>query len=181
MPAPLVELLDALSEGVLVVDSATGAVVHRNRALGALLDADPDSSLLYDTALQLGQRWRMLALAPRAALDGRALLSDVRFATKRSVYRLWGVALHPGGPFPDRVLVLVQRTGPLLPSVSRLRARFRLTAREAEVALLLAEGASDADIGRALGMSVHTARHHGERIFTKVGVHSRKALALHLA
>jgi DNA-binding CsgD family transcriptional regulator len=181
MPAPLLELLDSLSEGVLVLDSATGAVVHRNRALGVLLEAEPDSSMLYDAVLQLGQRWRRLALAPRAEHDGRALLSDARFVANRAAYRLWGMALQLGGSLPVRVLVLVERTGPLLPTVSRLRSRFRLTTREAEVALLLAEGASDADIGRILGMSVHTARHHGERIFTKVGVHSRKALALHLA
>lgn len=180
MPAPLLELLDALSEGVLVLDSATGAVVHRNRALGELLAVEADASLLYDTALQLGQRWRLLSMAPRAARDGRVLLSDVRLATRRAVYRLWGVAMRPASPLPARVLVLVERTGPQLPTVSRLRSRFRLTTREAEVALLLAEGLSDADIGRALGMSAHTARHHGERIFAKVGVHSRKALALHL-
>jgi DNA-binding CsgD family transcriptional regulator len=181
MPAPLLELLDSLSEGVLVLDSATGAVVHRNRALGVLLEAEPDSSMLYDAVLQLGQRWRRLALAPRAEHDGRALLSDARFVANRAAYRLWGMALQLEGSSPARVLVLVERTRPLLPTVSHLRSRFRLTTREAEVALLLAEGLSDADISRILGMSIHTARHHGESIFTKVGVHSRKALALHLA
>jgi len=181
MPTSFTALLDTLSEGVLVLDSATGALVYRNRALHTMLDAEPDAAMLFDTALQLGQRWRWRSAAPRSALDGAAELSDVRFATTHAVYRLWCMALQLGHPVPNRIVVLVERMGLLLPPAARLRARFSLTAREAEVALLLAEGASDADISRALGVSIHTARHHGERVFTKVGVHSRKALALHLA
>lgn len=181
MPTPFTAMLDLLSEGVLVLDSVTGAVTHRNRALVALLEAEPDAGLLYDAAFHLGQHWRRLSIAPRATPNGPVLPSDMRFATPRGVYRLWGMALQFEHPSPMQVVVLVERPGFMLPTVSCLRTRFRLTSREAEVALLLAEGASDAEIARVLGVSIHTARHHGERIFTKVGVHSRKALALHLA
>ncbi|MEP7088207.1 MAG: helix-turn-helix transcriptional regulator [Gemmatimonadota bacterium] len=96
------------------------------------------------------------------------------------MYRLWGTAPRLEHTTPAHVLVLVERLGSSLPTTARLSSLFRLTPREVEVALLLAEGASDAHIGRALGMSIHTARHHGERIFAKVGVHLRKALVLHL-
>ncbi len=180
MPTPLIELLDSLSAGVLVLDAITGELAHRNRAMITLLGEEPDSSLLFDAALQLGNRWRRLSLASGAPPRGSALLSDVRLATNCAVYRLWGTAPQLEHTTPAQVLVLVERLGFLLPTAARLRAHFRLTPREVEVALLLAEGASDAHIGRALGMSIHTARHHGERIFAKVGVHSRKALVLHL-
>ena len=180
MPTPLIELLDSLSAGVLVLDSITGELAHRNRAMFMLLEGEPDSAVLFDAALQLGHRWRRLSLASGVAPRRRVLLSDVRLATNHAVYRLWGTAVQLEHPTSAQVLVLVERLGLLLPTVTRLRAHFRLTPREVEVALLLAEGASDAHIGRALGMSIHTARHHGERIFAKVGVHSRKALALHL-
>jgi DNA-binding CsgD family transcriptional regulator len=55
-----------------------------------------------------------------------------------------------------------------------------LTAREAEITLRLAEGLTDPEIARALGISTHTVRHHVERIFLKLGIRSRKALGLFL-
>jgi DNA-binding CsgD family transcriptional regulator len=54
-----------------------------------------------------------------------------------------------------------------------LRKRFRLTAREAEVALLLAQGRSNVAIAKTLGISTHTARHHTQRVLGKLRVHSR--------
>jgi DNA-binding CsgD family transcriptional regulator len=54
-----------------------------------------------------------------------------------------------------------------------LAERFGLTPREAEVALLLADGHSNAAVARALSISVHTARHHTQHILVKVGVGSR--------
>ncbi len=54
-----------------------------------------------------------------------------------------------------------------------LAAKFGFTERELEVALLLAEGASNAAIAEALGISKHTARHHTRHVLTKLGVHSR--------
>jgi hypothetical protein len=41
------------------------------------------------------------------------------------------------------------------------------------VALLLAEGKSDAEIARELVISWHTARRHVEKVLLKLGVHSR--------
>lgn len=54
-----------------------------------------------------------------------------------------------------------------------LRLQYGLTAREVEVAVLLAQGRSNAAIAEALQISGHTARHHTQRVLTKVGVHSR--------
>jgi DNA-binding NarL/FixJ family response regulator len=54
-----------------------------------------------------------------------------------------------------------------------LVTRFGLTRREEQVALLLARGKSNVAIARELHISVHTARHHTQRILTKLAVHSR--------
>ena len=70
---------------------------------------------------------------------------------------------------------------PSLPTSDELMSRCHLTEREADVALLLAVGASDREIGWRLDISPHTARKHVEHIFDKLQVHSRKAFALRLA
>ncbi len=56
---------------------------------------------------------------------------------------------------------------------AKLSSRFGLTRREREVAILLAQGRSNQVIARELRISVHTARHHTQRILTKLEVHSR--------
>jgi DNA-binding CsgD family transcriptional regulator len=58
------------------------------------------------------------------------------------------------------------------------RASFgaRLTARERDVARLVARARSDRDIAQALSISVRTVHHHVEAIFSKLGVGRRRAL-----
>jgi DNA-binding CsgD family transcriptional regulator len=61
------------------------------------------------------------------------------------------------------------------PQVSEhsLVRRFHLTPQEARVAILLADQRSNRDIAASLGVSVHTARHHTERVLAKLEIHSR--------
>jgi DNA-binding CsgD family transcriptional regulator len=56
---------------------------------------------------------------------------------------------------------------------THLERQYKLTAREVEVALLLAQGRSNEAIAKALRISAHTARHHTQRILLKLRVHSR--------
>ncbi|MGI9181454.1 MAG: helix-turn-helix domain-containing protein [Longimicrobiaceae bacterium] len=51
-----------------------------------------------------------------------------------------------------------------------LRERYGLTRKEARVARLVAEGKSNEEVGKALSISPHTARHHAEQIMRKLGV-----------
>jgi len=55
----------------------------------------------------------------------------------------------------------------------------RLTAREAEVVHLLADGLSTRDISRKLALSEHTIRNYLSTIYDKLGVSSRVELALY--
>jgi DNA-binding CsgD family transcriptional regulator len=59
--------------------------------------------------------------------------------------------------------------------------RSRLTPREVEVALLLARGLQTKEVAHRLGISFHTARHHIESAYTKLGVSNRVALVLMVA
>lgn len=61
--------------------------------------------------------------------------------------------------------------------VDELRRRFRITAREAQVALLMAERLTHTEIAIRLGISPNTARRHSERVLGKLGIHSRIDLA----
>lgn len=55
----------------------------------------------------------------------------------------------------------------------RLRERFGLTPAQVRVALLLAEGKSNAAIAQTLFVSASTARRHTEHVLLKLGIHSR--------
>jgi DNA-binding NarL/FixJ family response regulator len=55
----------------------------------------------------------------------------------------------------------------------------RLTAREAEVVHLLADGLSTRDISHKLGLTEHTIRNYLCAIYDKLGVSSRVELALY--
>jgi DNA-binding NarL/FixJ family response regulator len=86
-----------------------------------------------------------------------------------------------GTLLPDAaVLVLLDRLGSELPTTREIRVTFGLRGREPQVALLAAEGLSNAAIAQRLRLSAHTVRHYLERVMSRLGLHSRKALALHL-
>jgi DNA-binding NarL/FixJ family response regulator len=53
-----------------------------------------------------------------------------------------------------------------------------LTAREREIALLVARGWPNKQVARALGLSTGTVKMHLHRIFQKLGIANRRALIL---
>jgi DNA-binding response OmpR family regulator len=55
----------------------------------------------------------------------------------------------------------------------QLRERFGLTERQIEVARLLAQGHSNAEIGEGLGISTITARNHTDQVMLKLGASTR--------
>jgi two-component system OmpR family response regulator len=67
----------------------------------------------------------------------------------------------------------VARIRRLLERQSNLAEGSRLTPREIEVLQLVADGLSQGEIGRRLVVSPKTVGTHTERIFKKLGVHSR--------
>lgn len=97
----------------------------------------------------------------------------------RSVY-----VERSGTNYTDRELALFALLRPHLVRMQRnaeARRRFHrpkeLTAREAEVLGWIAEGKTNAEIGRLLFISPHTVRKHVEHIFEKLDVRTRTAAA----
>jgi DNA-binding CsgD family transcriptional regulator len=147
--------------------------IARNVRWGELLEEEPRRDCLLDLITR--QAGYTAASAGSIREDYRELELSGRS------YRLIAKRVPAGDLHPEPgVLVLMDRLGPELPTTRELRVTFGLRGREPQVALLAAEGLSNAAIAQRLRLSAHTVRHYLERVLTRLGLHSRKALALHL-
>ena len=173
--------LDRVDTALCLFDAA-GTLRHRNPAANALLDDEPRAADLMRRAAGVAReasRLRRVGLKPEPPRTAAPGERTVRVGSTR--YRISALFLGPH-VVDIQALVVVQLSpvSPGLPSVRSLRDRFGLTRRQAEVALLLAKGASNREIAAALAISPHTVRSHGEVVFQKLDIHTRKALALRL-
>ncbi len=88
------------------------------------------------------------------------------------------VTLHaslPGPPGDGRVAVVLERATGARSATVRLEA-FGATAREREIATLLARGLSRAEMAEALVVSPYTIEDHVKSLYEKLGVSSRQQL-----
>jgi LuxR family maltose regulon positive regulatory protein len=99
--------------------------------------------------------------------DGQALIDQIRGSLHVMRELRNQLQQHRGGS------TRASRNGGQHARNAYLQLQYGLTARELEVAVLLAEGRSNVLIAQALQISTHTARHHTQRVLTKLGVHSR--------
>ena len=155
----------------LVLAGAGGEILHWNRALIRLLNAEPSDVL--------SERLRAWARHLAAACPGRPP-PPAKLTTDRGDYRITGAGLSPALLPSGGAIVSVSRVGLGLPTPAAIRDRFGTTAREAEVALLLAQGRTDREIASALIVAHATARRHTERTLHKLGVTRRSAVAARL-
>jgi DNA-binding CsgD family transcriptional regulator len=199
----LAAVVDGLAEGVALCD-VTGRVLHRNPSLTRSLAEEPESGLLEaeirraavvaarstlprrsgtKTAGAFGGRARRSGLTEAGGQTG-AIAPVGEVATPSARYRVRathvGEMLFGGGAV---VTVLVERLVHPRSEAARRRkvtvltTQYRLTPREATVALLLADGKANTGIAVALGVTPYTARRHTERVLKKLNVHSRSAVA----
>ena len=98
--------------------------------------------------------------------DGRALIKRIHGSLLEMRDLRQQIREQRAGRTPGRGGFAAART-------AHLQMQFGLTARETEVAVLLAQGLSNVVIAKTLGISPHTARHHTQRILGKMKVHSR--------
>jgi DNA-binding CsgD family transcriptional regulator len=174
-------MLDSLVDPALMFDVG-GALVHANPAAGRLTSG-VDSARLRDEAQRVA--WALGAIArrrsqprqvsARAGADASGEAQSVRRVQIGAiVYRLRGsiVGEQLLGAEPA-VLVTITAASAEPMTDDTLRTEFGLTAREIEVARLLAEGLSNNEIADRLGVRFFTARNHVERTLAKLGVASR--------
>jgi DNA-binding NarL/FixJ family response regulator len=158
------ELLDALEQGL---ETVGGAVVVLDSAARVGHAGGPARDLM---EAYFGDRDRIpVQLTEWIATGPGARPLVVDGARGRLVVRLLDTAV------PDRQpVLLLEELRRLAPTAAALRA-LGLSAREAEIMRLAAMGRENADIADDLGVALGTVRKHFERIYEKLGVHSRAA------
>lgn len=162
--AGLESLLDEVETGLAVYAVGGTRELARNRVLRRLLSEEPERERLMQGVLEAARTRQHRELTLRS-----------------TTYRFVATFLSPG--VFDRsgvVLVLVDRAAVRLPPVAQVVGRFGVTRRQAQIALLAAEGLSNQAIGERLGVSHHTVRHHLEQVFDRLGVNTRRSMALRL-
>lgn len=170
-------LLDAIEDGLLLYDGG-GRILHENRRLREMLACDPAQAALRRELERIAASFDRLGRArPDPTSGGRErLTADLR--TPRGVYRLRGSLVDIGAGAPTTCILVSLEAGALaLPSGEELRGTWGLTGRQAQVARLLAQGKSNAEIAAMLAISPHTARRHTESVLMKLGIHSRAEVA----
>ena len=169
----LERVVDHLDIGVFL--RFPGGRTLANRGLTNMLAEDPDASRV---------RGRVEALALRLiSPDDESMArktGNARARTPAAEYRLSGGHLALDDSGRDGSLVVIDRRWTALPSPERIRTRFGLTPRQAQVALLMAEGTASREIARSLRVSPHTVRRHEEAVLRKLGLRSRAGIALSL-
>jgi len=165
--------LDATGTPLAAFDM-DGRELHRTPALTAALEPDPERAAVEGAVRRLGRAGRPLGRPSDGAV---AAEDDVR--TARGRYTLRRTWLPPGlfASSPSVLVTVAVTTAPVPPSAEAVRERLGLSAREAEVALLLAEGLSNAAVAERLFIAPATARRHTENILGKLAVGSRAAVA----
>jgi DNA-binding NarL/FixJ family response regulator len=166
------QAFDEVDTGMAIYRSDDQREVARNARWTALLVAEPERDRLVE---------RVARRVRQAAAVGGSSPGDEEVELMGGCYRLVASWKAAGTLLPEpAVVILMDRPGPGLPTTQELRVTFGLRGREPQVALLAAEGLSNADIADRLRLSAHTVRHYLERVLNRLGLHTRKALAVHL-
>lgn len=174
--AALARAVDDLDQMLLLCDDA-GRILHVNRPLVDALDrGDAAAALVRGRMEHLA---RSLAHAPPSVdvEDSETASLTREVATESGAYRLLATMLA-GEEFGagTGILVSAERQVDDRPAPAELVARFGLTPRQADTALLMASGRSNAEIAAHLGVSLFTVQKHVRGVLQAVGVRSRSGV-----
>ena len=179
-----VRLLNALARPILVADE-TGRPRYQSPALRECLAHSPEQERIQlERALDHAVTHLCGRLRNQCSTEAspRPVVLSRQVLTNSSEFRLRGVLVPDAVLLNQRgILLELERTGKRKVQMEDLRGHFGLTAREVEVAALIARGLSDQAIAARLGISPRTAEHHTEHVLRKLHVDCRSAVAALLA
>ena len=164
----------------LVLFTLAGREIYRNAVMRRTLAQDPEHERIEAALEAVARGTPRMHLGDNRPQHARFLGDDPsrrEIRTSTACYHLRGSLMGPDTVGPEQmVLVSMDRLVTEPPSPVTLRGRFGLTVREVQVACLLLQRLTNAEIASALGISSHTARHHTESVLIKMGVNTRRAL-----
>ncbi len=169
---PFRDVVDADADrGVAVYDANLRMVYANSTARASLHDPDGHSTAaLLESLHAFRERLERSDVAPppgeillgvEGGRRARATVSNLQ----RNGQRWFVVRLSPPGLFAE-------------PSVRGLQTRFLLTLREAQVALAVAKGRTNAEVAELLGITEKTVKNALMSVFAKCNVRNRVELAL---
>ena len=177
--AALTALAEDAAIGVLVFDK-DGRLGRENVFFRQMICCEPERDRLRGEVARVVRGLLSHPLQGSLSAGTRRANSELRTATGR--YRIAATFFeHPWLHDTVHAIALVARADTQRIDAKELAARFSLTQREIESAVLLRNGLSSRQIALRLGISVNTARRHTERILLKLDVHSRTAAAAKLS
>lgn len=176
------QLVDQLRAGACLLN-VDGTVLYQNQALNLLFDGDPEADALRRGVRRVGGAVTAFPGSPHKKNTGEIPTGSAfeRIETATNTYEIRGTRFGEMAASADAVAIVMvdafsaDHTRRKCAS-ERVRAQYSLTKRETEVALLLARRFTAEEIATTVGISVHTARHHTEKIFAKTGVTSRNLI-----
>ena len=181
------DILDRISTGVMIV-SPGAKLVYANGAAEDLLRAGQNIKVRNG---QIESAYAAFAGGLRAALDracsdddsdignfGNGIPLPSKDGETAVCYVLpLGKSDHRRSLGPGHAAVFISAAGTNLPpSQEILSALSGLTSREANIALMIADGYTPADAAGKLGVTMNTMRTHLSHIFDKTGANSQPAL-----
>jgi len=167
--AELLARIERLARPVALV-AADGAV-HVNPAFTAVFG--PHGQAVLDAVTPHAQA----IVDPHGRIFGQALAGQIRGPLGAPIR--WSVQLVSAG---GRSMALIDFDAPhARVDAEWVREHFGLSARQAEVAMLMARRRTHKEIARALAIRPNTARRHCEQVLARLGVHSRDEVEAILA
>ena len=172
--------------------TALGRLEERTRVAGtdwalgiqarsrALLSEDEEADALYREAIERLGRSRIVVHGARAhLLYGEWLRRENRRVDAREQLRTAHEMFSRMGAeaFAERARRELLATGETVRRRDDTRRATQLTAQEAQIARLAAEGRTNPEIGAQLFISPRTVEYHLRKVFSKLGISSRKELA----
>jgi len=169
---PFREVVESDADRGVVLFDATLRQVYANatakrqmhEADGAVLPGLRDALIAFRDRLDRGEALLGSGEHPLASSPSRSVRATL--AAVRGVGGRWFVVR------------LTSTNGAAEPNLRRLQARFRFTPREAEVALDVSKGLSNAEAAQHLGVTEKTVKNVLMQVFTKAGVRNRVELSL---
>jgi DNA-binding CsgD family transcriptional regulator len=155
--------------GVLVLNRAGTVISATAEADGWLQEI---AAGYCERSTYVGVHPEMLLIPLRTLAEPGAVSQRIRLRTRRGV---WLVA-HASSLAGSGQVAIVIEPAKACEIASIVVEAYRLTAREVQVARLVARGLSTDEIASSLFVSRHTVRDHLKAIFQKVGVSSRGEL-----